>query len=95
MMPKEVLTDRTIRAEVLPGLSLGRICSLLERFQPDDFAADPLPRGDNHPPPPPPPKHRNISFFVMRKGRDEGNPLLEVTTTFHKANVLSGNFSNT
>ena len=46
MMPKEVLTDRTIRAEVLPGLSLGRICSLLERFQPDDFAADPLPRGD-------------------------------------------------
>jgi hypothetical protein len=48
MMPKEVLTDRTIRAEVLPGLSLGRICSLLERFQPDDFAADPLPRGDNY-----------------------------------------------
>ena len=48
MMPKEVLTDRTIRAEVLPGLSLGRICSLLERFQPDDFAADPLPRGDTH-----------------------------------------------
>ncbi len=48
MMPKEVLTDRTIRAEVLPGLSLGRICSLLERFQPDDFAADPLPRGDDH-----------------------------------------------
>ncbi|DBA70289.1 TPA: hypothetical protein ACH3X2_011717 [Trebouxia sp. C0005] len=45
MMPKEVLTDRTIRAEVLPGLSLGRICALLERFQPDDFAADPLPRG--------------------------------------------------
>lgn len=45
MMPKEVLTDRTIRAEVLPGLSLSRICSILERFQPDDFAADPLPRG--------------------------------------------------
>lgn len=45
MMPKEVLTDRTIRAEVLPGLSLNKICTLLERFQPDDFAADPLPRG--------------------------------------------------
>ena len=45
MMPKEVLTDRTIRAEVLPGLSLSRICAILERFQPDDFAADPLPRG--------------------------------------------------
>ena len=45
MMPKEVLTDRSIRAEVLPGLSLGRICTLLERFQPDDFSADPLPRG--------------------------------------------------
>lgn len=45
MMPKEVLTDRSIRAEVLPGLSLRRICTLLERFQPDDFSADPLPRG--------------------------------------------------
>ena len=45
MMPKEVLTDRSIRAEILPGLSLRRICTLLERFQPDDFSADPLPRG--------------------------------------------------
>lgn len=45
MMPKEVLTDRSIRSEILPGLSLRRICTLLERFQPDDFSADPLPRG--------------------------------------------------
>ena len=48
MMPKEVLTDRSIRAEVLPGLSLSRICTLLERFQPDDFSADPLPRGQSY-----------------------------------------------
>ena len=47
MMPKEVLTDRSIRAEILPGLSLRRICTLLERFQPDDFSADPLPRGQH------------------------------------------------
>ncbi len=45
MMPKEVLTDRAIRAEVVPGLSLRRICHLLQRFLPDDFAPDPLPPG--------------------------------------------------
>ena len=45
MMPKEVLTDRAIRAEVVPGLSLRRICQLLQRFLPDDFAPDPLPPG--------------------------------------------------
>ncbi|KAK9805120.1 hypothetical protein WJX72_000185 [[Myrmecia] bisecta] len=45
MMPKEVLTDSSIRAEVVPGLSLRRICQLLVRFEPDDFAADPLPPG--------------------------------------------------
>ncbi len=45
MMPKEVLTDRAIRAEVVPGLSLRRICQLLNRFLPDDFAPDPLPPG--------------------------------------------------
>ena len=45
MMPKEVLTDRHIRAEVVPGLSLRHICALLGRFHPDDFAAEPLPAG--------------------------------------------------
>lgn len=45
MMPKEVLTDRAIRAEVVPGLSLRRICQLLNRFLPDEFAPDPLPPG--------------------------------------------------
>ena len=45
MMPKEVLTDRLIRAEVVPGLSLRIICALLGRFHPDDFAAEPLPPG--------------------------------------------------
>ena len=47
MMPKEVLTDRAIRAEVVPGLSLRRICQLLNRFLPDDFAPDPLPPGQS------------------------------------------------
>lgn len=46
MMPKEVLTDRAIRSEVVPGLSLKRICQILQRYQPDDFAADPLPKGE-------------------------------------------------
>ena len=45
MMPKEVLTDRAIRSEVVPGLSLRVICALLARFHPDDFAAEPLPPG--------------------------------------------------
>lgn len=45
MMPKEVLTDRAIRAEVVPGLSLRRICQLLQRYVSDDFAPDPLPPG--------------------------------------------------
>ena len=45
MMPKEVLTDRAIRSEVVPGLSLRVICTLLARFHPDDFAAEPLPPG--------------------------------------------------
>ena len=51
MMPKEVLTDRAIRAEVVPGLSLRRICQLLNRFLPDDFAPDPLPPGGAPQPP--------------------------------------------
>ena len=45
MMPKEVLTDRAIRSEVVPGLSLRVICAVLARFHPDDFAAEPLPPG--------------------------------------------------
>ncbi|KAK9839098.1 hypothetical protein WJX74_009525 [Apatococcus lobatus] len=45
MMPKEVLTDRVTRSEVVPGLPLRRICQILERFEPDDFAPDPLPAG--------------------------------------------------
>ncbi|KAL4430809.1 hypothetical protein ABPG75_006065 [Micractinium tetrahymenae] len=42
MMPKEVLTDREMRREVVPGLPLHRICQLLQRFEPDDCAPDPL-----------------------------------------------------
>ena len=45
MMPKEVLTDRAIRSEVVPGLPLHVICQLLARFQPDDLAREPLPPG--------------------------------------------------
>ena len=48
MMPKEVLTDRVTRSEVVPGLPLRRICQILERFEPDDFAPDPLPAGRQH-----------------------------------------------
>lgn len=45
MMPKEVLTDRTIRSEVIPGLPLRLICELLSRFEPDELASEPLPPG--------------------------------------------------
>lgn len=41
----QVLTDREMRREVVPGLPLHRICQLLERFEPDDCAPDPLPPG--------------------------------------------------
>ena len=46
MMPKEALTNGAIRAEMLPGLGLGRVVRLLQRFSPDDFAEEPLPMGD-------------------------------------------------
>ncbi|KAI3433675.1 hypothetical protein D9Q98_003484 [Chlorella vulgaris] len=42
MMPKEVLADPQMRREVVPGLPLHRVCQLLERFQPDENAPDPL-----------------------------------------------------
>ncbi|KAK9830927.1 hypothetical protein WJX81_006480 [Elliptochloris bilobata] len=45
MMPKEALMDTAIRAEMLPGLGLGRVVRLLQRFLPDDFAQEPLPAG--------------------------------------------------
>ena len=41
----QVLTDRQMRREVVPGLPLHRVCQLLERFEPDDCAPDPLPPG--------------------------------------------------
>ena len=43
----QVLTDRHIREEVVPGLSVHKIMLILERFQPDDYAPDPLPHGAN------------------------------------------------
>ena len=45
MMPKEVLTDRHIREEVVPGLSVHKIMAILERFHPDDYAPESLPHG--------------------------------------------------
>ncbi|EFN59072.1 hypothetical protein CHLNCDRAFT_137813 [Chlorella variabilis] len=52
MMPKQarssgraVLADPQMRREVVPGLPLHRVCQLLERFEPDDNAPDPLPPG--------------------------------------------------
>eukprot|EP00884_Botryococcus_braunii_P007165 jgi/Botrbrau1/1644/Bobra.0185s0054.1 len=45
MMNKERLTNKQLRADVAPGLGLSRICQLLERYQPDDDAPEPLPEG--------------------------------------------------
>ncbi len=36
-----------------------------------------------------------LSFIVMRKRRDKGNPFLEVATTFCRMRFLSENSSNT
>lgn len=47
MMPKEALTDRAIRDEVIPGLPLSTICELLSRFRPDDLAQEPLAPGES------------------------------------------------
>lgn len=47
MMPKEALTDRAIRNEVIPGLPLSTICELLTRFRPDELAQEPLQPGDH------------------------------------------------
>jgi hypothetical protein len=41
----QVLADPGMRREVVPGLPLHRVCQLLQRFQPDDSAPDPLPPG--------------------------------------------------
>lgn len=46
MMNKERLTNRQLRADVAPGLGLSRICQLLDRYQPDDDAPEPLPEGE-------------------------------------------------
>ncbi len=48
MMPKEALTDRAIRNEVIPGLPLSTICELLTRFRPDELAQEPLQPGELH-----------------------------------------------
>lgn len=47
MMKKELLTDRAIRNEMLPGLALPQICELLTRFRPDENDRQPLPPGNS------------------------------------------------
>lgn len=42
MMPKELLTDASVRGELFAALSLRSMCILLEKFQPDEFAPDPV-----------------------------------------------------
>lgn len=42
MMPKELLTDSGVRGELFSALSLKSLCILLEKFQPDEFAPDPV-----------------------------------------------------
>lgn len=42
MMPKELLTDASVRGELFAALSIRSMCVLLERFQPDEFAPDPV-----------------------------------------------------
>ena len=42
----QVLADSEIRREVVPGLPLRRVVQILERFEPDDFAPEPVPPGE-------------------------------------------------
>ena len=42
MMPKELLTDASVRGELFAALSIHSMCILLEKFQPDEFAPDPV-----------------------------------------------------
>lgn len=42
MMPKELLTDASVRGELFAALSIRSMCILLEKFQPDEFAPDPV-----------------------------------------------------
>ncbi|CAD7696243.1 unnamed protein product [Ostreobium quekettii] len=42
MMPKELLTDKGVRDDIFAALSLGAMCCILERYQPDDFAPEPI-----------------------------------------------------
>lgn len=42
MMPKELLIDHSVREELFAALTIRSMCILLEKFQPDDFAPDPV-----------------------------------------------------
>lgn len=43
MLPKDMLTDRSIRKEVCPSINLGVIKRILCYFTPDEFCPDPVP----------------------------------------------------
>ncbi|XP_022925053.1 uncharacterized protein LOC111432417 [Cucurbita moschata] len=43
MLPKDMLTDRSIREEVCPSISLPLITRILCNFTPDEFCPDPVP----------------------------------------------------
>lgn len=43
MVPKDMLTDRSIRAEVCPSINLSLLREILCNFTPDEFCPDPVP----------------------------------------------------
>ncbi|KAI3772571.1 hypothetical protein L6452_03760 [Arctium lappa] len=43
MVPKDMLLDRSIRAEVCPSISLALLTRILSNFTPDEFCPDPVP----------------------------------------------------
>ncbi|XP_071688010.1 uncharacterized protein [Rutidosis leptorrhynchoides] len=43
MVPKDMLMDRSIRAEICPSISLSLLNQILDNFTPDEFCPDPVP----------------------------------------------------
>ena len=42
MLPKELVADPSVLAEVCPALSAPQIACALDRYQPDAFCRDPI-----------------------------------------------------
>ncbi|GMH44632.1 hypothetical protein BSKO_12584 [Bryopsis sp. KO-2023] len=84
MMPKELLTDASVRMDVFSALSTRSMCALLERYTPDDFAPDPIDTSvlenlKNLPQSQPIDSPR--THLVYQPPSDRGDPVAELTSS--------------